>query len=90
MIIYHTFTKDEITYHIIDDFYPDDVLRFGDVYIRLNSISKHNKTEYFCNILENCDNCAVREVCSNDNSDRFNAILKLAPDLLTNFPELSI
>ena len=90
MTIYHTFTKDKITYHIIDDFYPDDVLRFGDVYIRFNSDSGRGTIEYFCSILEDCDGCAVRAVCNKYNSDRFNAIVELAPDLLKNYPELSI
>lgn len=86
MTIYHSFTKAGTNYHIIDDFEPTDTLIAGDVY-KCIFITENGGLCLFTN----CADCAVTAICGADtNEDRLKATIKLAPNLLTNFPELGV
>lgn len=87
MTIYHSFTKDKTTYHIVDKLSKSSTITFGHVYVTLTS----KETDTHCPF-KNCHKCQFTHVCdctSNDNA-RLTEILKLAPNLLTNFPELGV
>lgn len=86
MTIYHSFTKAGTNYHIIDDFKPTDTLIAGDVY-KCISITENGGLCLFTS----CADCAVATICGvTTNEDRLKATIKLAPNLLTNFPELGV
>lgn len=87
MITYHSFTKGKTTYHIVDKLRKSSTITFGHVYVTLTSKEANTHCP-----LKDCDKCHFTHVCdhTNDNSARLTEILKLAPNLLTNFPELGI
>lgn len=86
MTIYHSFTKAGTNYHIIDEFQPTDTICVGDVYLPLSD----NAVAGSCNFID-CSECKLKLLCElNDDSERLIEALKLAPNLLTNFPELGV
>lgn len=69
------------TYHFTD------TVTVGDVYL---SLSAKGASSGLC-IFKDCSDCKLRAVCGTNNaSTRLKAALKLAPNLLTNFPELGV
>ena len=83
MTIYHSFTKAGTNYHIIDEFQPTDTICVGDTYISLQNGG-------IC-LFTACTDCAVNNICdAKTNEARLKAAVKLAPNLLTNFPELGV
>lgn len=87
MTIYHSFTKAGTNYHIIDEFQPTDTICVGDTYI---SLSVEEQNGGIC-LFTACTDCAVNSLCdAKTNEARLKAAVKLAPNLLTNFPELGV
>lgn len=87
MTTYHSFTEAGTTYHLIDKFQLTDTVVAGDVYL---SLSPNEENGGLC-IFMSCPDCKLRTVCgASSDSTRLKTALKLAPNLLTNFPELGV
>lgn len=87
MTIYHSFTEAGITYHLIDTLQPTDTITVGDVYLPLSSKEVNGGLCVFIS----CSDCKLKAICSaSSDSTRLKTALKLAPNLLTNFPELGV
>lgn len=87
MTIYHSFTEAGTTYHLIDTLQPTDTITLGDVYVPLSSTAA---TSGLC-VFIGCSDCKLKTICgASSDSTRLKTALKLAPNLLTNFPELGV
>ena len=82
MTIYYSFTRKDINYYVVGTLSKGDSFNYGDVYVPLE-----HESESFCLGIA-CKDCSLRGLC--DSSDRLASLLKLAPNLLTNFPELGV
>lgn len=82
MTIYHSFTQKDINYYVVGTLCKGDSFNYGDVYVPLE-----RENESFC-LGTTCKDCSLRDLC--DSSDRLASLLKLAPNVITNFPELGV
>ena len=87
MIIYHTYTKNKTNYHIVDKLRKSDTITFGDIYLTMTV----QEESIHCPFI-GCAKCYFTNICehTDDNNKRLDEILKLAPNILTNYPELGI
>ena len=87
MITYHTFTKADQTYHIIDKFTSDVLINPTHIFVMTSS--DENDNSHLCGTLD-CSDCQLSHICYHDAEDRLDEAVKLFPEILENFPELGV
>ena len=87
MITYHTYTKGKTNYHIVDKLRKSDTITFGDVYVTMTGQEETSHCPF-----GDCTKCYFTNICNHpdDHNKRLYEILKLAPNLLTDYPELGV
>lgn len=87
MTTYHTFTKHDQTYHIIDKFTSDALINPMHVFVMTSS--DEDDINHLCGTLY-CSDCVLRSICYHSVKDRLDEAVKLFPEILENFPELGV